>query len=308
MLPLRILSFGIVLTLMIHSSVMADQQIPENNRKDSAPISQPLDMVPATLGTKKTQFKQLRTPTNGTISNNIFIYCDQSQTPCFDRFTSIASHQGAKRNQGATGLPVKSQELSKTIDWVTLITKLVSALAWPVTIFIIIVLLRKPLKELLPRLLKLKYKDLELSFDKELKEAIEKADTTALPKVDDLVVDSAIIEKRKRLFVLARNYPRAAILEAWLELEASIGNALYAQNITTKNERTSGKISYKNSAKILFENTPQYMSYFNSLLDLRNMAVHSGEDEFEIDNKKAVSFIELALRLVAYIDKQWPKK
>lgn len=297
MLTLRNLNFGIFLILIISTSAMADQQTRDNNNNNGQIACQPCDVIPANRTAKKTQFKQLGTPQTQSIISNFYINCDRSGVPYFDCITSVTSSHEKKKCKESTDTLANNK---KDFDWVTLITKLVSALAWPLTVLIIIYLLRKPLNELLPKLLRLKYKDLEVSFDKELKEAKDKADTSELPKVDKLAGYSPIVEKRDRLFELARNYPRAAIIEAWTQLEASIGNALYAHNITTYNERTSGLISYKNSAKLLFKNKPQYLSYFNSLLDLRNKAVHT--DDIEIDHNKAVSFIELALRLVAYIE------
>jgi len=55
------------------------------------------------------------------------------------------------------------------MDWLTFVTKIIESLAWPVSIVVIVLILKKPISALLPLLRNLKYKDLELSFGEELK-------------------------------------------------------------------------------------------------------------------------------------------
>ncbi|MGH2397987.1 MAG: hypothetical protein ACRDFW_13640 [bacterium] len=56
------------------------------------------------------------------------------------------------------------------MDWLTFIARVIDAAAWPVTVFVILLLLRKPLSGLIPLLQRLKYKDLELEFGRQIQE------------------------------------------------------------------------------------------------------------------------------------------
>ena len=63
--------------------------------------------------------------------------------------------------------------------------KIVASLAWPVTLLAIIFFLRKPIKNLLPFLERLKYKDFELSFRRQLEEAMEHSDVRRVTQGKD---------------------------------------------------------------------------------------------------------------------------
>lgn len=56
------------------------------------------------------------------------------------------------------------------------IAKIIGSLAWPATVLVIIFFMRKPIRDLLPFLERLKYKDFELSFRRQLQEALESSD------------------------------------------------------------------------------------------------------------------------------------
>jgi len=66
------------------------------------------------------------------------------------------------------------------MDALTFISELIKAVAWPVTAIALVVLLRKPIVELIPLLRRLKYKELELEFAQEVSEL--KAEVEAIAK------------------------------------------------------------------------------------------------------------------------------
>ncbi|MER3513447.1 MAG: hypothetical protein C4310_02805 [Chloroflexota bacterium] len=61
------------------------------------------------------------------------------------------------------------------MDWLTFVTELIKALAWPITILIIIIVLRKPLANLIPTLQRLRYRDLEIEFGRSVQELASEA-------------------------------------------------------------------------------------------------------------------------------------
>jgi hypothetical protein len=52
------------------------------------------------------------------------------------------------------------------MDWLTFITKIVEALAWPGTVIVVLFLIRKELPEIARNLRKFKFKGVELEFGK----------------------------------------------------------------------------------------------------------------------------------------------
>src|SRR5215207_8632055 len=102
------------------------------------------------------------------------------------------------------------------MDWLSFAAALVKALAWPLTVLGIFLVLRRPLTGLVPLLARLKFKDLELDFGRRLAEASAEAATLpGIPPAAALPAGSDEV-----LLRLATDAPRAAILEAWLRLEA----------------------------------------------------------------------------------------
>ncbi|MFN2747489.1 MULTISPECIES: hypothetical protein [Bacillus] len=79
------------------------------------------------------------------------------------------------------------------MQWLEFVSAAIESLAWPVTILSVILLLRGPLSERMRDLIKLKYKDFELEFDKRVKELASAGEKTVLPGA--LSKEENIIEK-----------------------------------------------------------------------------------------------------------------
>jgi hypothetical protein len=65
------------------------------------------------------------------------------------------------------------------VDWNLFIVQMSRELAWPITVLVVILLLKSKLGDLLPRIEKLKHKDTEIAFSKALATVVE--DANALP-------------------------------------------------------------------------------------------------------------------------------
>ena len=93
------------------------------------------------------------------------------------------------------------------------IVRIIDILAWPTTIIIVVALLRSPLSDLLPTLKKLKYKDLELEFEREANKILSEAERD-LPELPQTQEKSKPVKKKSRvLFCLSRRDPSIEILE-----------------------------------------------------------------------------------------------
>lgn len=110
------------------------------------------------------------------------------------------------------------------MDILTFTAEIVKALAWPVSIIVLLFSARKWLAQLIPRLLKLKYKDFEAEFSEVLKRLESHAEKAQLPPVDShpLLPDGKQVALWDRHVRLAAISPRAAMLEATRELNQAI--------------------------------------------------------------------------------------
>lgn len=193
------------------------------------------------------------------------------------------------------------------MDYPTLISKLVDSLAWPIATVLIYLSLKEGVIKLLPNLKQLKYKELQLDFDKEIREASVKAEKAHLPKMEAITAHTELNAAKTSLFTLCNSHPRAAMLESWILLEAKIGSALHNSGIITSGEKLGGQYSTANSGRVLFEDQhPEKFKHFESLRKLRNELAHGITTE--INNKAAMAYIEMAFRLMLFIEETWPSK
>jgi len=75
------------------------------------------------------------------------------------------------------------------MDVYTFVSELVKALAWPATTVVLVLILRSPLVDLMRSLRKVKYKELEFEFDRELTELLHFANTVLVQRELEFAFD-----------------------------------------------------------------------------------------------------------------------
>src|SRR5262249_55904528 len=116
------------------------------------------------------------------------------------------------------------------VDWLTFVSHSIASAAWPVTALIIIVMLRKPLSGLIPLLQRLKYRDLELQFGREIQEVRQEVQAE-LPAGGMQAPSSTTETIAARL---AEVSPRSAVLEAWRQVEDALLRAAQRRQIDVR--------------------------------------------------------------------------
>lgn len=172
------------------------------------------------------------------------------------------------------------------------LVRIFEVLAWPITTIVIVIMLRAPVLELIPTLKKLKYKDLELEFEKEAQNILAAAERD-LPepiKPDQAEEDYDIQFDLTRL----RLDPSAEILGSWRDLELKLRELSSEQRSNHSTGHIvrelvkSGKISAE-IANVILE-----LSYF------RNKIAHS--DEELISHNTSSSFMESVARVLPLLE------
>lgn len=182
------------------------------------------------------------------------------------------------------------------MDYLTFWSEVIKALAWPAVVTLLIVKLRRPLLDLVPFLRKLKYKEFELEFAKEVAEL--KAHSGERPTIDALPPEPTPA-RDSWLQEMASFSPRAAVIEAWLEVETAAveaASSFWSQPSVKSIKHFPQLGEYLLQCHVIDQ---KQLNTFRKLRELRNKAAHL--ENLELSEKDVKSYINLATGLAAEI-------
>ncbi|MBN4054332.1 hypothetical protein JYT87_01350 [Nitrospira defluvii] len=188
------------------------------------------------------------------------------------------------------------------MSWLEFIAKIIDSLVWPASILFVLFILRGELPAIARSLKKLRYKDLELEFEKSAQEIVEKA-KLSLPETSKNIQLSGQSQDEliDRLVSISELAPRSAILEAWLVVEAAAVDVAKKKGISTFKSYPGPMRLRDYLVKGDLLNKDQ-QAVFEQLRNLRNEAVHVADAEF---TRKAVDdYIASALQMAGYLEKK----
>ena len=167
------------------------------------------------------------------------------------------------------------------------IIQLLDKIIWPTTLIFLILMLRKPLRALIPFLKRAKLSELEVEFDQQLADA-QRTAAKELPKTTP--------DWRVELIRLAQHMPNAAVLEAWNKVEIKATNLLKSRNQSLPEPSDQ---PYKALQDLLAEEElleVKRLKLFDELRQLRNKVAHA--KNYKISSEQATSYVSLALQLI----------
>ncbi len=182
------------------------------------------------------------------------------------------------------------------MDELTFTIELVKSLSWPLTLLIVVMILRKPIIELPSLIKKLKIKDVEIEFDKKVEELKEEA-LKQLPVIEQ---DETRLRRNRFLIDLAQVSPRSAILESWIELENTSLKSLKEKELENVSLSSLSPLQLGDlliKSDILDENK---MNIYHQLRNLRNAAVHA--TDLKVTPLVAVEYLNMANLLTGFIE------
>lgn len=182
------------------------------------------------------------------------------------------------------------------MDFLTFLATIVGSLAWPVSMLVALFMLRRPITKLLPSLRRLRYKELEVDFGKELEKIEAVMDTVeekTQPKGElPVEVQQEPLPKTRTelLEKIADLSPNAAILESWRNVERTLDFYFSSRGIERprSGQTILGHLDYDTNFP------PQLVSAYQELRLLRNRAAH---DRKNLTTEHAKEFAGLADRL-----------
>lgn len=177
------------------------------------------------------------------------------------------------------------------MDWLQFIASVVGSLAWPSSMVLIVLLLRRAILRILPRLKRLKYGEAEFEFEEKLEEAEE--EIAELPTPNSL---SQTVQRTEQQFRAAGDFSNnSAVFIAWLTVESAVLNVARRGNLLQPN------MSVLQAADLLLDNRVIDQGTYLAIRDLRhlrNIAVHPGEAR-QITDDEVSRFKALAEKIAA---------
>ncbi len=180
------------------------------------------------------------------------------------------------------------------MNWLEFTHGIISAVAWPIAAVVIALKVRNELGLLLSKVKRIRYKDSEIEIEQEIAGVTKEADESGLPQLQPMT-------NNDRVFRLAHDSPRGAILDSWLAVEETLKEYCNARGI-------EGNINnpYQLIQAIKIHNA-DYLEIGSGLFRmlerlraLRNEAVHVLDSE--ISPEAAIEYSELSKRVIARIE------
>ena len=182
------------------------------------------------------------------------------------------------------------------VDWLTFIATVITSLAWPSAAVLLVLVLREPIKALLPLLQRIKYKELEVEFGKRVEEVREEV-ARGLP--GETILTSPADES-SAFAHLAEVSPRSAVLEAWRKVELAALEAVEAIGGEPLRKKT---LTFQ-AIRLLEQKEPLDRSVISLLRDLRglrNEAAHA--PNFALARESALEYAASASAVARYLKK-----
>ena len=172
------------------------------------------------------------------------------------------------------------------MDPLEFVSKAIDSLAWPAVAICVLFMFRQSLRTLLGRLLHIKGGGLEAEFEKVVERVLQEAETIKEPATTTADPNS----REWQLKQLAETAPKAAILEAWREIEEAAAEACPA------NERfrtPTGVMRVARENRLLDEND---LKRLEDIRVLRNRVAHHHGD-VELSAAEAFGIAKVAHHL-----------
>lgn len=186
------------------------------------------------------------------------------------------------------------------MDWKQFFAEILSSVAWPCVAAAFLIVFRTELRKIIQRLAHLKYKDLELEFDKVRQQAAElhRDVSEEGPAVRSPIFSSLA----DQVLDAVERAPSAAILLAWSGLETAMASAVGRLAISPESP------SYRSpmhNLEVLTKYGGLSQSHGKLLQEmrmLRNKVAHEQESMISIAQDQAMNYARAAIDMISYLE------
>jgi hypothetical protein len=194
------------------------------------------------------------------------------------------------------------------MDWKQFTAQIVSSIAYPLSVIIILLIFKTELTELVRRLAHLRYKDLELEFDTieqlsaEVREEVHEKLHADLPKGLPAPESTVFTSLQDQAINAADRAPWEAILLAWSGLEAAIASAVARLEILP--EPLSHRDPMHNITLLANKGGVPESQHrlLHQMRKLRNQVAHQKDAMFSITKDQALGYARAAKDMIQYLE------
>ena len=187
------------------------------------------------------------------------------------------------------------------MDWLQFTVGMVSSVAWPVVAVAVVLIFRSELARIVERLAHLKYKDLELDFEK-VKQQAEQLQLEQ-PAQPPLIAPSPVFTSLEdQIMDAVERAPSAAILLAWSALETAIAAAV--SRLATSPDSPSYR-SPMHNIDMLTRNgrlSKTHEKLLHEMRMLRNKVAHEHDSMLSISEEQALNYATTAIELMKHFE------
>ena len=178
------------------------------------------------------------------------------------------------------------------MDYLDFFARLADSVAWPIAATVALLILKRPLFELVPLIRRLKFGDLQVDFHDRISEAEEQvaaivADPSETPPASQALRDTAIVA------------PRDGIISAWINILNAQVRLARRHGIDPSARQRYGRsfervLTHRNIID------PRLASLITELRIIRNQAAH--EADLRLNEEDANRYVSISQQLVRELD------
>lgn len=184
------------------------------------------------------------------------------------------------------------------MNYLEFVAAVVGALAWPVATIVLAFLVRSPLRRVLLSLTRLKYKDMEIDFGRELSriEAEAKSiDLTPAPVPEPYGHGPEnSTEQLREAARLTNDFPEPAVALGWAAVEQELQAAAIRLRLAVDQGRSAAPLRIIPVLRADGYLDDRMNDILNRMRNLRNMAVHGSYSGQPVTADEAREFLALA--------------
>jgi hypothetical protein len=187
------------------------------------------------------------------------------------------------------------------MDWLQFIVGMVSSVAWPVVVLTVVLMFRAQLARIVERLAHLKYKDLELEFEK-VKQQAEQLQLEQEPQPPLIAPDPVFTSLEDQILDAVERAPSAAILLAWSGLETAIAAAV--SRLVISPDSPSYRSPMRNIDMLARHGrlSKSHEKLLHEMRTLRNKVAHEQDAMLSISPEQALNYATTAVDLMKHFE------
>ena len=190
------------------------------------------------------------------------------------------------------------------MNWMEFVAALVGHFAWPISILVIFLVLRHRISRLIEQLARLKYKDLELDFEKvrQHAEVLRETPTPQLPTSAPAPEARLLLSLNEQIVETAERAPAAAVILAWSSLESALAAA--TARLAASPETPSYRSAVHNIELLEREGqlSRNQVDLLHELRALRNKIAHDSDAVVKIAESQALEYSSAARSLAEFLN------